>query len=202
MPRRVFFSFHYDDVGSFRANVVRNCASLAPNQAEFYDASLWEESRQKGKRALERLILNGLKRTSVTAVLIGEETAYREWVRYEIVQSFVRGNGLLGVHLHTIKDKNRRYGARGVNPFSKLAYRINSSANRLEIFERVHGRWLPYKPMPSCDLGRINRKLRPRIWIFGPTPFSDFVDTYTWRSTTSPQEFPHWVEQAAIEAGR
>jgi hypothetical protein len=50
------------------------------------------------------LIDRGLEGTSVTCVLIGQKTAKRRYVTYEIHQSVKRGNGLLGIHINTIKN--------------------------------------------------------------------------------------------------
>jgi hypothetical protein len=52
------------------------------------------------------MILSHLERTTVTVVLIGEKTAKRPWVRYEIEQSIARQNGLLGIEIHHLKDKD------------------------------------------------------------------------------------------------
>ena len=62
MARRVFFSFHYNDVSDFKVNVVRNSDALKRkgNFATFIDKSLWEEARQKSPAALKELINNGL----------------------------------------------------------------------------------------------------------------------------------------------
>jgi len=101
MTRRVFFSFHYDDVASFRANVVRNSGAITgSNQAGFFDASIWEAAKRTSELSIKRLINQGLENTSVTCVLIGSQTYDRHWVRYEILKSLERGNGLLGVHIN------------------------------------------------------------------------------------------------------
>jgi MTH538 TIR-like domain (DUF1863) len=106
MARRVFFSFHYQR-DLWRANIVRNSATVeGVAAAGFSDASLWEEAKRKGDAAIKRLIDNGLSGTSVTVVLIGAETANRKYVTYEIERSVSRGNGLLGVRIHDLKDKN------------------------------------------------------------------------------------------------
>ena len=117
MPgRRVFFSFHYEqDV--WRATNVRNSGKVdATTAAGWNDASLWEEAKRKGRREIERLIDAGLRGTSVTAVLIGAETANRPWVNYEIEKSIERGNGLLGVRIHRIKDQAGQRSQRGATP--------------------------------------------------------------------------------------
>jgi hypothetical protein len=108
MTRRVFFSFHYQN-DIFRVNQIRNshvvegCAA-----AGFQDASLWEETKRKGDAAIKALIDNGLRNTSVTVVLIGEQTAQRRYVTYEIDKSLEIGNGLLGIHIHNIKNYDGR----------------------------------------------------------------------------------------------
>ena len=106
MARRVFFSFHYQN-DIWRVNQVRNshvvegCAA-----AGFQDASLWEEALRRGDAAVKRLIDQGLNGTTVTAVLIGEHTASRPYVDYEIERSLQRGNGLLGVRIHNLKNQH------------------------------------------------------------------------------------------------
>ena len=66
MAKRVFFSFHYQDVIDFRANVVRNHWLTKSNReaAGFYDASIWESAKKTGDTAVKRLINNGVNGTS------------------------------------------------------------------------------------------------------------------------------------------
>lgn len=127
MPgRRVFFSFHYErDV--WRATNVRKAGAVdARAAAGWNDGSIWEEAKRKGRSAIERMIDEGLKGTSVTAVLIGAETASRPWVTYEIEQSIKRGNGLLGIRIHDVKDQYGKRGSRGSipQPLKNGSYRI------------------------------------------------------------------------------
>lgn len=119
MPRKVFFSFHYErDI--WRTNVVRNSGVVEGSAAAgFYDASLWEETKKKGDAEVKKLIDKGLIGTSVTVVLIGAETAQRKFVNYEIEQSIARGNGLLGIYISGIKDSKGNTDTQGSAP-SKL----------------------------------------------------------------------------------
>jgi len=127
MPgRRVFFSFHYE-LDVWRAANVRNAGKVdATTAAGWTDASIWEEAKLKGRAELERLIQSALQGTTVTGVLIGSETANRPWVTYEIQQSINRGNGLIGVRIHRIKDQNGERSARGPVPelLKQGGYRI------------------------------------------------------------------------------
>lgn len=116
MARRVFFSFHYQN-DIWRASIVRNAHIVDGTAAAgFQDASLWEEAKKKGDAAIQRMIDNALENTTVTTVLIGAETAYREWVDYEIRKSIQRGNGLLGIYIDQIRDQNGRTSMRGPVP--------------------------------------------------------------------------------------
>ena len=120
MVRRVFFSFHYErDI--WRANVVRNSWVTRDRQeAGYWDASLWEEAKLKGDAAIKKMIDDGLMNTSVAVVLIGQETSTRKYVQYEVKQSHIRGNGLLGIYIHGIKDRNGYTDNQGKNPFDNF----------------------------------------------------------------------------------
>jgi hypothetical protein len=116
MARRVFFSFHYRR-DLWRANVVRNSGAIEGiSAAGFHDASLWEETKLKGDIAVKKLIDRGLDGTTVTVVLIGAETANRKYVSYEVEQSVARGNGILGISINNIKDKDGRIDPLGAVP--------------------------------------------------------------------------------------
>jgi hypothetical protein len=116
MARRVFFSFHYQrDI--WRVNQIRNAHIVEGTAAAgFQDASLWEEARRQGDDAIKRLVNKGLEGTTVTVVLIGTETFKRKYVNYEIDKSIERGNGVLGVFIHNIKDKDGRTSTKGTIP--------------------------------------------------------------------------------------
>lgn len=86
---------------------MRNSNVVAgPDVAGFFDHSEYEDAKRSGADAVSRLILKHLENTTVTVVLIGEDTASRSWVRYEIDQSIARKNGLLGIYIHHLKDQN------------------------------------------------------------------------------------------------
>jgi hypothetical protein len=116
MARKVFFSFHYQR-DLWRVNVVRNSGTIdGISAAGFHDESLWEETKKKGDEAVKKLINKGLEGTSVTVVLIGSQTATRKYVSCEIERSIARGNGILGVRINNIKDKDGRLDPPGLIP--------------------------------------------------------------------------------------
>lgn len=116
MARRVFFSFHYQrDI--WRVNQIRSIPNITGcSAAGFQDASLWEEARKKGDAAIKKLINEGLQNTTVTVVFIGAKTAGRKYINYEIEQSMGRGNGIVGIQIHHLKDQNGNADSAGETP--------------------------------------------------------------------------------------
>jgi hypothetical protein len=114
MARRVYFAFHYQNDIS-RVNVVRKSWVTKPNREEagFYDASLWEKARKTGDEGIRRMINEGLEGTTVSVFLLGSETASRPWVKYELERSFDRGNGLISIFIHNIRDLDKRISSKG-----------------------------------------------------------------------------------------
>lgn len=117
MTRKVFFSFHYER-DAWRAGTVRN-SNITQTVKGYLDAADWEEVKKKGDKAIKEWIDGQLKGTSVTVVLIGKETLGRKWVKYEIEQSIKKGNALLGIYIHRLKNQKGEKDTRGDNPLDK-----------------------------------------------------------------------------------
>ncbi|OQP63359.1 hypothetical protein A3860_23710 [Niastella vici] len=124
MTRKVFFSFHYKrDI--VRVSRIRNSGIVTSNyeKSSFLDHADWESIQRKGSSAIKDWIDSQLIGSTVTCVLIGSETNDREWVHYEIEQSVLRKNAVLGVYVHNMKDFNGNVDRPGFNPLAK--HKIN-----------------------------------------------------------------------------
>lgn len=132
MARRVFFSYHFQR-DTWRANQVRNSWVTKRDReaAGYFDAADQEEVKRNSDEAIKRWINGQLRNTSVTAVLIGAETAEREFVRYEIERSFQRGNALLGIRIHDLMDQKNRVDSPGDNPLRQYIVDTSSGRRRL-----------------------------------------------------------------------
>jgi hypothetical protein len=137
MSRHVFYSLHYD-ADRPRAELVRNVPGLVANlEAKPSD---WAAIKRSGDFAFKRWFEQQIRGRSCTIVLIGAQTATRPWVQYEIERSWELGLGVLGVHIHHLKDAKGQQAPKGESPFgpglapsvkvydppetdSKLAYR-------------------------------------------------------------------------------
>ncbi len=116
MARKVFFGFHYQN-DIWRVNQARNSGVTKDGIEEsgFFDYSLWEKSKTVGDEAVKKMIRNALDGTSVTAILLGADTANRPYVKYELEQSFERGNGILAVYIHQLGNKDGYAATKGPN---------------------------------------------------------------------------------------
>lgn len=199
MARRTFFSFHYqEDV--WRAWNVRNCWVVNNDRQSvgFFDGSVFEASKKEGDDALKVFLRDGLNNTSVTCVLTGQLTASRRWVRYEIVRSVLKGNGLLAVDIHGVKNKAQVTGVKGADPLAEVGvYRSN---DKIFFAELKGGRWVKYADytlaIPASDL-----------WFDAPTsdtvvPLSRHCMRYDFVAQNGRANIAGWIETAAGLAGR
>ena len=77
---------------------------------------MWEESKKKSDKAIKDLIDKALVNTSVTVVCVTYGTASRKFINYEIDKSLEKGNGLVAVQIHHLKDQNGNTGSPGAIP--------------------------------------------------------------------------------------
>jgi hypothetical protein len=115
MARKVFNTFHYEaDVQ--RVSQVRQMGAIEGQP--ILSANQWEEVEGRGSTAIEAWIDEQMKGKSSSVVLIGEATAGRKWVNYEIKKAWDEGRGLLGVYIHGLKDLNGNQSYKGADPFA------------------------------------------------------------------------------------
>jgi len=101
MAKSVFYSFHYErDVN--RVQLVRNINALEGQP--LLNPQNWEEVRKGGKPAIEKWISGEMAYKKAVIVLIGQETAGREWVNFEINKAWADRRPLLGIRVHGLSS--------------------------------------------------------------------------------------------------
>lgn len=80
----------------------------------------WEEIKKTGDAAIKKWINDNMSGKSCLVVLVGAETAARPWVRYEMRKAWEDKKGVLGIHVHGLKDFDGNTSLKGNNPFSDL----------------------------------------------------------------------------------
>ena len=101
--RRIYLSFHVEDLPQVRGFRLM---ARAPNmEIEFYDGSLREEIGSVRGSYIKQRIRSIIHRSSVVVCLIGNGTAWREWVEWELNTAAALGKGICGIRL---KDSRGR----------------------------------------------------------------------------------------------
>lgn len=126
--RQIFYSFHFDN-DVMRVQQIRNIGAFESNQP--VSVNDWEAIKKKGDSAIEKWIDENMKYRSCVVVLIGEETANRKWVKYEIKKAWNDGKGLLGIYIHDLKDPHLGKSKKGANPFDQISMRNGISLSSL-----------------------------------------------------------------------
>lgn len=114
MARRAFYSFHYVP-DNWRASQIRNIGAVEGNKPA--SDNDWETVKKGGDKAIQKWIDHQLDGRSCTVVLIGKDTAGRKWINYEIETSWNNKKGVLGIHIHNLKDADGDQTTKGKNPF-------------------------------------------------------------------------------------
>ncbi|WP_416416333.1 TIR domain-containing protein [Paenarthrobacter aromaticivorans] len=114
MAKTVFYSFHYErDV--HRVQLVRNINALEGQS--LLNSQAWEEVRRRGQQAIVDWVDEQMKWKKAVVVLIGQETAKRPWVTYEIEKAWRAKRPLLGVRIHGLSSMGT-VDKPGADPFA------------------------------------------------------------------------------------
>lgn len=125
MARNAFYSFHYKPDNA-RASQVRNMGVVDGNKPAADND--WETITRGGDQAIERWINDQLKGRSCAIVLIGQNTAGRKWINYEISTAWNKQMGVLGIYIHNLKDLSGNQTQKGGNPFDHVRFSNGGSA--------------------------------------------------------------------------
>ncbi|HKU25784.1 MAG TPA: TIR domain-containing protein [Candidatus Sulfotelmatobacter sp.] len=192
MARKVFFSFHYQDVIDLRANVVRNHWVTKPDReaAGYFDSSIWESAKKQGDVSLKRLINGGLDGTTNTCVLVGTQTYARPWVRYEILKSYIRGNHLLAVHINSIKGSDKKTKPNGKNPFDFVGVTFSSDGKTGTLKEWNGKEWVDYSKIDGTPRFATNVDATKRG---KGLKLSGLFDIHDWMGDDGYNKFSSWL---------
>ncbi len=132
--RQVFFSFHYDN-DNWRAGQVRNMGKV--DSSSTFSDNDWEEVKEKTDDKIEAWIDEELNKRSCLVVLIGEKTAERKWIDYEIKKAYKLNKGIVGIYIHKLKNVNGEQDNKGINPFDNYTIDGILMSNYVKCFESI-----------------------------------------------------------------
>lgn len=159
---------------------------------------MFEASKKESPDSLKRFLRGGLENTSVTCVLAGNQTFNRRWVRYEIARSLIKGNGLLTVFIHGLKNLSGQVAAKGIDPLTRMGvYKSNGS---IYLAEWDGSKWKKYADYTLAIPESI-------LWFAGPktntvVTLGEHCLAYDYAQQNGHQNIGGWIETAAAMAGR
>jgi hypothetical protein len=118
MARKVFHSFRYS-LDSHRVQQVRNMGVIEGQQV--LSANAWEDVKAQGDQAVKNWINSAMVGRSCVVVLIGQATAGRKWVNYEMTKGWNDGKGVVGVYIHNLKNLAGEQATKGANPLASVS---------------------------------------------------------------------------------
>lgn len=116
----VFYSFHYVP-DHWRVQQVRNIGAIQNDGA--IASQEWEKVRYLSTNSIKNWIDTQMSYKRAVVVLIGQETASRDWVQYEIKRAWNLKKPLLGIRIHGLKNQRGLTTYPGEDPFQKIGLR-------------------------------------------------------------------------------
>lgn len=119
MARKVFYSFHYKP-DNWRAATVRSIGAIEGNKPA--SDNDWETVAGGGDDAIKRWIAGQMQGRTCAVILVGTNTANRKWINHEIINAWDDGLGVVGIHIHGLKDSAQATSSKGSNPFDYITH--------------------------------------------------------------------------------
>jgi len=121
MARKCFYSFHYKP-DNWRASTVRSIGAIEGNKPATDND--WESiaSGTDEDAKIKAWIASQMAGRTCTIVLVGNQTAGRKWINYEIIKSWNDSLGVVGIYIHGLKNQAQETAAKGANPFDKITH--------------------------------------------------------------------------------
>ena len=134
MARKCFFSFHYIP-DNWRASTIRGIGAIEGNQPALDND--WEKVTRNGDAEIEKWISAQMEGRTCAIILVGENTAKRKWIDYEIKKAWANKMGVLAIHIHGIKDSTGAISGKGQNPFAHFTLGEKAFSSIAQVYDPV-----------------------------------------------------------------
>ncbi len=133
MPKRkVFYSFHFKP-DNWRASQVRQMGVLEGNEPATDND--WQTVIGGGDAKIKKWIDDQIFGKSCAVVLVGQDTANRKWINYEIKKAWKDSKGVVGIHIHKLKDSGQNQANKGGNPFEEITMESKKLSNIVKCYD-------------------------------------------------------------------
>jgi hypothetical protein len=135
MARRIFHSFRHSQ-DYWRVQTIRQIGAIEGQK--LLSLNDWEAVKKKGDKAIRDWIDTQMAGRSCVVVLIGSATAGRRWVNYEMTKGWSDGKGVVGIHIHGLKDANGNQATKGANPLASVTVTTGSGKKLLSSVAKTY----------------------------------------------------------------
>ncbi|MFL5912796.1 MAG: TIR domain-containing protein [Gaiellaceae bacterium] len=122
MARQIFHSFRHSQ-DNWRVQTIRQIGVIEGQK--LLSGNDWEAVKKQGDAAIQNWIDTQMTGRSCVVVLIGSATAGRRWVNYEMRKGWADRKGVVGIHIHGLKDGSGNQAAMGANPLEFVTVSTN-----------------------------------------------------------------------------
>ena len=113
--RQIFHSFRHS-YDWWRVQTLRQIGAIEGQP--LLSSNDGEKVKRKGDAAIRAWIDQQLRGRSCVVVFIGSATAGRKWVNYEMKKGWDDGKGVVGIHIHRLKNSKQQQNTKGANPLA------------------------------------------------------------------------------------
>ncbi len=126
--RKIFHSFRHSH-DWWRVQTLRQIGAIEGQT--LLTSNDWEKVQKRGERAIRTWIDDQMRGRSCVVVFIGSATAGREWVEYEMRKGWDDGKGVVGIHIHRLKNSQGKQSTKGANPLASVTVETKSGPKLL-----------------------------------------------------------------------
>jgi len=115
---KVFYSYDFNNDATrvqpiTELNVVRSDKPISREE--------WKKIKIGGTGTIKKWIRDNLLFCSCLVVLVGEETANKPLIKYEIKRAWTDNIAVLGIYIHNLKCLQKGKSNKGPNPFEQFS---------------------------------------------------------------------------------
>jgi hypothetical protein len=155
--RRIFHSFRHSS-DWWRVQTLRQIGAIEGQP--LLSPNTWEKVQRRGDRAIRAWIDEQMRGRSCVVVFIGRATHGRKWVNYEMKKGWDDGKGVVGIHIHRLKNSQGRQSTKGANPLASVTI---ETKNGPKLLSRVAKTYNPPYASSSSAYNHIKNNIE--AWI-------------------------------------
>ena len=126
----------YQPKDSFRATKIKKMKNF--EQSVVFAEEDWPTVANHSETEIQEWVDQQVEDSDCLVVLIGEETAKKQWMNYSIKRAYELNKGIVGIFVHRLLDEEGDPSERGDDPFHYLDLNGIKFSRFIQRFESKH----------------------------------------------------------------